>query len=59
MGKLQGNETIVALAVRESESVRTTIPKNIARKLELGPGVHLEWDIDKVDGKWVAIIKKA
>lgn len=59
MGKSESDETIVALAVRESKSVRTTIPKHIAKKLELDRGVRLKWDIDKVDGEWMAVIRKA
>lgn len=59
MGKLVSDETVVALAVRESKSVRTTIPKHIAKKLELDQGVHLKWDIDKIDGEWMAVIRKA
>lgn len=58
MGKLASDETIVALAVRESLSVRTTIPKHIAKKLGFEPGIHLKWDTDKIDGKWVATIQK-
>ncbi len=58
MGKLESDETIVALAVRESVSVRTTIPKHIAKKLGLEPGIHLKWDTDKIDGKWVAVFRK-
>ena len=58
MGKLASDETIVALAVRESASVRTTIPKHIATKLGFKPGIHLKWDIDKIDDQWVATITK-
>lgn len=56
--KQDTNETIIALAVPQSASVRTTIPKNIAKKLGLAPGVHVVWDIDKIDNEWVAVIKK-
>lgn len=59
MGKLESDETVVALAVRESVSVRSTIPKHVAKKLGLDPGTHLKWDVDKIDGEWVAIIRKA
>lgn len=57
MGKLEHDETIVALAVRESKSVRTTIPKYVAKKIGLAPGIHLKWDVDKINDKWVAIIQ--
>lgn len=59
MGKLASDETIVALAVRDSVSVRTTIPKYVAKKLGFEPGTHLKWDVDKIDGRWVATIEKA
>ena len=52
------NETIIALAVSRSESVRTTIPKHIARKLGLEPSVRVVWDLDKVDGEWVAVVRR-
>ncbi len=56
--KRDTNETIIALAVSRSESVRTTIPKHIARKLGLEPSVHVVWDLDKVDGEWMATMRK-
>lgn len=59
MEKRDTNETVIALAVQKSESVRTTVPKHIAKKLGLEPGVHVMWDIDKIEGEWVATIKKA
>ena len=58
MEKRDTNETIIALAVQKSESVRTTIPKNIAKKVGLEPGVHVLWDLDKIEGEWVATIRK-
>lgn len=51
-------ETVIALAVSQSKSVRTTIPKYIARKLGLKPGVRVVWDLDKTGNKWVATIEK-
>lgn len=47
------------MAVRDSVSVRTTIPKYVAKKLGFEPGTHLKWDVDKIDGRWVATIEKA
>ena len=58
MRKTETDETIIALAVPRSQSVRTTIPKHIAKKLGLEPGVVVAWDTDKVGGKWVATIEK-
>ena len=58
MGKLETNETVLHLAVSRSNSLRTTIPLHIAKKLGLSQGDHLEWDIDKVNNSWIMIIKK-
>lgn len=52
------NETTVALAVQKSESVRTTIPKHIATKLGLEPGIRVVWDIDKTDNEWIATVRR-
>jgi len=55
----RGNgETAIVLAVQRSESVRTTVPKHVAKKLGLEPGIHVVWDIDKVDGEWIETIRK-
>ena len=51
--------TIVSLAVQRSESVRTTIPKHIAKKLGLGVGARVVWDLDKVDGEWIVVVRRA
>lgn len=58
MRKTETDETIIALAVPRSQSVRTTIPKHIAKKLGLKPGEVVIWDTDKINGKWVATISK-
>ena len=59
MSRMEGNETVMSLAVSHSDSLRTTVPIHIIRKLGLGKGDHVEWDIDKTsDGKWIAVIKK-
>ncbi len=59
MGRLESDETILALAVSRSNSLRTTIPRHIVKKLNLSKGDAVRWDIDKTtNGKWVATISK-
>lgn len=59
MARLADNETVLSLAVSRSNSLRTTVPIHIIRKLGLDPGDHVVWDIDKkADGEWVATIHK-
>ena len=59
MARLENDETVVSLAVSNSNSLRSTIPLHIAKKLKLCPGDRIAWDLDKEDGVWLAkIIKK-
>lgn len=58
MGRTPSNHTKVSKAKPETTSVRTTIPAYIAAKLRLGAGDDLTWDIDKIDGQWVATLSK-
>ena len=58
MARFGPNETVASLAVSRSSSLRTTIPAHIVQKLGLEHGGHLDWDIDKVGGEWVATIRK-
>ena len=58
MARLENNETVLSLAVSRSNSLRTTVPIHIIRKLNLSDGDRVEWDIDKVDGRWMAIVTK-
>ena len=59
MARLADNETVLSLAVSRSNSLRTTVPIHIIRKLGLNPGNHVVWDIDKeTSGEWVATIRK-
>ena len=51
-------ETVMALAVSNSRSLRTTVPIHVARQLGLEPGSRVKWDLDKVKGRWVATITK-
>ena len=58
MARVENNETVLTLAVSNSNSLRTTVPIHIAKKLGLEKGDHVEWDIDKVNNGWIAIIHK-
>ena len=58
MGRLASRQTKVAKAKPETTSVRTTIPAHVADKLGLDAGDTLDWDIDKIDGRWVAVLSK-
>lgn len=59
MGKIGVTETRVSLAVSNSDSVRTTIPIHIAKKLGLSEGDTLTWDLDKINGRWIGTVRKS
>lgn len=58
MSRLKNNETVMTLAVSSSDSLRTTVPIHIVKKLGLENGDRVQWDIDKKDNKWFAVIIK-
>lgn len=58
MGRMRGGESVMSLAVPHSDSLRTTVPIHITRKLGLGPKDRVVWDLDKVDSGWIATIRK-
>ena len=58
MARLKDNETKLTLAVSRSNSLRTTVPIHIVHKLDLENGDRIVWDIDKIGGEWIAIIRK-
>ena len=58
MTKKTNDETILALAVSRSESIRTTVPIHVARKLGLSQGNRIMWAFTKVGDKWIAVIQK-
>ena len=58
MARLEINETRVSLAVSNSQSLRTTIPIHIAKKMKLSAGDSVSWDFDKISNVWVGTIKK-
>ena len=58
MARLEVNETRVSLAVSNSQSLRTTIPIHIAKKMGLSVGDSITWDLDKVSNRWIGTIQK-
>ena len=58
MGRGTGTETTIASARSESRSLRTTIPVFVVEQLGLAEGQKLDWKVDKVDGKWIAVFKE-
>ncbi len=58
MARLEVNETRVSLAVSNSNSLRTTIPIHIAKKMGLAEGDSVMWDLDKISNRWIGTIKK-
>ena len=58
MTRMSGDRTRVSAANPDNISVRTTIPAFIARRMGLNVGSVLDWDLDKVDGVWVATIRR-
>jgi bifunctional DNA-binding transcriptional regulator/antitoxin component of YhaV-PrlF toxin-antitoxin module len=51
-------ETKINKASSAHDQIRTTIPTAIAERLELKSGDKIDWELDKIDGVWIAIIKK-
>ena len=58
MARLENSETVLSLAVSNSNSLRTTVPIHITKKLGLEKGDRVEWDLDKIKNKWIATISK-
>lgn len=59
MARIQEGRTSVSIARKATVSLRTTIPAHITKKLDLTAKDQLDWDVDKVDGVWIATIRKA
>lgn len=51
-------KTKINKASSTHEQIRTTIPSAIANQLKLELGDSIDWELDKVNGVWIAIIKK-
>ena len=58
MSRMRVGRSRISAARTGHISVRTTIPMHIANKMELLVGSTIEWDLDKVDGSWIATIRK-
>ncbi len=58
MVKQEEGITVLQYAVSHSKSLRSTVPTKIIKKLGLEQGSHIEWDIEKIDEEWVAIVRK-
>ncbi len=52
-------ESTATSARPETKSLRATIPEGIVAYLELENGNKLEWKMDTINGKRVAVIRKA
>lgn len=51
-------KTKVNKASSTHDQLRSTIPSSIAEKLNIKAGDEIDWDLDKINGVWVATIKK-
>ena len=58
MARLNGTQTSVGIARSSSGSLRTTIPIFVVSHLGLNAKDRLDWKVDKINGEWVAIIRK-
>lgn len=58
MVRTPNNITKVSRARPETTSARTTIPAHIVTQLGLDMGDELKWELDKIDGVWVAVFRK-
>lgn len=59
MARMKEGRTSVSIARATTASLRTTIPAHITKQLTLAAKDQLDWSIDKIDGEWVATIRKA
>ena len=58
MGRMRGTETSVSSARPDTDSLRTTIPVFVAKRLDLAAKDRLDWEIDKMGDEWVAVVRK-
>ena len=58
MARLGVNESALALAVSKSCSLRTTVPLHIVNQMGLSEKDIIVWSLDKIDGDWIATIRK-
>jgi len=53
-----GYKSIVSIARSRGEYIRTTIPIEIRRELNLAPGDILDWEINAKDNKKFLVVRK-
>lgn len=58
MTRMDSHQSKVSAARPESISKRTTIPAFVAKQMDLSVGDVLDWKIDKIEGRWVAVITR-
>ena len=58
MGRMRSDETKASAARSASISMRTTIPAHVVSQLKIEVGDTLKWEIDKVEGQWIAKLTK-
>lgn len=51
-------KTTKLTVTNRSDSVRTPVPRFIAKKMQLGRGDIMEWSLERVDGAWVGTMRK-
>lgn len=58
MGRMETNKSMVVIGQSKSASLRTTIPANIAKQLNLTAGDTLDWSLDKNGNTWMVKVTK-
>ncbi len=58
MSRMKGITSSVNLARLTAESYKTTIPVQVAGPMGLAHKDHIGWTLDKIDGEWLATIRK-
>jgi len=51
-------ETTKLSFANTAKSLRTIVPIHIVNQMKLEQGDQLDWDLDKDNGSWIAIIRK-
>lgn len=51
-------KSTVNIADKKSGSLRAVIPKEVCEELGLQPGDVLSWDVEKRNGRKVAVVRK-
>lgn len=45
-------------AANIAKSLRATVPMSVVKQMKLEQGDMIEWELDKVDNKWIVIVRK-